>query len=624
MQLRAPEPADAVAVLDLIIARDIADLGRPDYTLEDVQADWAAPSIDLARDAWIAEEDGIAVGYAMLDDRGAALITVPPASEGRGVGTLLREAAETRAVERGEALVRQFVPTSNEGARAQLMEAGYWPAYSYFRMRMDLADAPPAPPDVPVRTFSRGPGRRAGPRAGRGGDVRRARQRAALARVLAGRQGRQGGLGPVALAAARGRRRARRRRAVRALGGRRRLRRLPRGRPALRGQGLGRAMLLHGLAALRDAGLTVAELSVQGENASATRLYESVGMRPVWAIERWEKTLRAALALHHPLRVTRDPPFWRMMRAIMSAPIVVGFDPHSADDAPLTFGLEAARFTGAPLIVAAVYGGSLGVHRHLDAELEKELGADASAALDRLRARIEGEDVEGEVRLVEATSAARGLTVALEDEGAGLGVVGATGRGAVGRAVVGSTAERVIHGAPCPVAVVPHGFEGGEIGAVGVAYTRSDEGEQALRSGAALAQAAGAKLRVITVLHESQGAVVVPHGSDVGRAGLIEEQTAAQHRVEVEQNVAAAIEQVGGAVKSEIDLVYGDPADTLLGFTSTLDVLVMGSRAYGPQRAVLLGGVSRKVIVRSACPVLVLPRGAEHPLRELLASRQAA
>ena len=62
--------------------------------------------------------------------------------------------------------------------------------------------------------------------------------------------------------------------------------------PRVRGRGLGRAMLLHGLAQLRAAGLTVAELSVQGENASATRLYESVGMRPVWTIERWEKPLR--------------------------------------------------------------------------------------------------------------------------------------------------------------------------------------------------------------------------------------------------------------------------------------------------------------------------------------------
>ena len=63
--------------------------------------------------------------------------------------------------------------------------------------------------------------------------------------------------------------------------------------PRARGQGLGRGLLLHGFAALRGVGLTVAELSVQGENASATRLYESVGMRPGWTIERWEKPLRA-------------------------------------------------------------------------------------------------------------------------------------------------------------------------------------------------------------------------------------------------------------------------------------------------------------------------------------------
>ena len=73
-----------------------------------------------------------------------------------------------------------------------------------------------------------------------------------------------------------------------------------------------------------------------------------------------------------------------------------------------------------------------------------------------------------------------------------------------------------------------------------------------------------------------------------------------------------------------IGLLSGPFDETLLGFTSTLDLLVMGSRAYGPTRAVLLGGVSRKVTARSSCPVLVLPRGAEHPLRELLSSGQAA
>ena len=66
-------------------------------------------------------------------------------------------------------------------------------------------------------------------------------------------------------------------------------------------------------------------------------------------------------------------------------------------------------------------------------------------------------------------------------------------------------------------------------------------------------------------------------------------------------------------------LVYGDPAEALLGFTGSLDVLVMGSRAHGPRAGVLLGGVSRRVAASSECPVVVLPRGAAHPLRALLA-----
>jgi mycothiol synthase len=293
MRLRPPEPDDAAAVLELIVARDIADLGRPDYTLDDVRADWAAPSLDLARDAWIVEDDGAALGYALLDDRGAALITVPPASEGRGVGTALREAAEARALERGEALVRQYVPTSNPAARAVLLAAGYWPAYSYFRMRMELAAAPAPPDDIHVRPFSRGPDDAPvhalveEAMAGVAGNEPRSLESWQAAKVdkegwdpslwllhedadgLAGVvlcERWEEGVGYVDYLAV----------AARA-----------------RGQGLGRALLLHGLGALRDAGLAVAELSVQGENASATRLYESVGMAPVWTIERWEKPLRA-------------------------------------------------------------------------------------------------------------------------------------------------------------------------------------------------------------------------------------------------------------------------------------------------------------------------------------------
>ena len=293
MRLRPPVPADAAAVLELVVARDIADLGRPDFTLEDVQADWTAPGLSLPADAWLAEDDdGTLLGYALLDLRGAALVCVPPAFEGRGAGSALRAAAEARALARGEALVRQFVPEANPAARAHLLEAGYWPAHAYFRLRMDVADAPAPPAEVVVRPFSRGiddapvhalveeafsgiPGNLAQSlEAWQAAKVDRADFDPGLWLVHEDAGGLAGvvlcerwedGAGYVDTLAV----------AARA-----------------RGHGLGRALLLHGLAVLRGAGLETAELSVQGENASAARLYESVGMERLWTIERWEKALR--------------------------------------------------------------------------------------------------------------------------------------------------------------------------------------------------------------------------------------------------------------------------------------------------------------------------------------------
>jgi len=290
VHVRAPEPGDAAAVLELIVARDVADLGYPDYSLEDVKADWATPGIDPARDAWLVEEGDGPVAYALLDESAAVMVAVPPASEGRGIGTTLREAAEARAAARGAPVVRQYVPASNEAARAHLLDAGYRLAYRYVRMRIELAQAE-APPAVPVRTFV--PGADDAPvhellEAALGeieGNVPepleawRARQvlkegfdpslwilheDAAGVAAVALCGVRDDGVGFVDYLAVASR---------------------------SRGRGLGRTVLLHGLAALRARGLTAGELFVQAENAAAGRLYESIGMDAVGTSERWEKAL---------------------------------------------------------------------------------------------------------------------------------------------------------------------------------------------------------------------------------------------------------------------------------------------------------------------------------------------
>jgi nucleotide-binding universal stress UspA family protein len=62
----------------------------------------------------------------------------------------------------------------------------------------------------------------------------------------------------------------------------------------------------------------------------------------------------------------------------------------------------------------------------------------------------------------------------------------------------------------------------------------------------------------------------------------------------------------------------GDPADFLIAASERLDLLICGSRGYGPARAVLLGGVSRRVATEASCPVIVLARAAETGIEALV------
>ena len=51
-----------------------------------------------------------------------------------------------------------------------------------------------------------------------------------------------------------------------------------------------------------------------------------------------------------------------------------------------------------------------------------------------------------------------------------------------------------------------------------------------------------------------------------------------------------------------------DAADELVERSRELDLLVVGSRGYGPVRHALLGSVTQKLMKAAACPVLVVPR----------------
>jgi nucleotide-binding universal stress UspA family protein len=179
-----------------------------------------------------------------------------------------------------------------------------------------------------------------------------------------------------------------------------------------------------------------------------------------------------------------------------------------------------------------------------------------------------------------------------------------------GASLAGSTAQRLMHGAPCPIAVVPAGWTADRaVNSVGVAFVDSEEGREALRGAHALARRARAALRVITVVKAS-------------RALFAEKDLQAadgEHRSRAESELREALAPLGDDVPVEADVYVGDPAEVLIGLSEGLGLLVCGSRGYGPVRAVLLGSVSRRVTAEAACPVIVVPRGV-HGAFEALAA----
>jgi nucleotide-binding universal stress UspA family protein len=302
------------------------------------------------------------------------------------------------------------------------------------------------------------------------------------------------------------------------------------------------------------------------------------------------------------------------------APVIAAYSPQTGAREPLDFGLAASRVTGAPLVIVAVVDtGSLPVHFGADDAPHSPGGI--ARTLRELEEQLAREGHAAEVRAFEDSTAARGLARASDELKPELIVIGSTGRGAKGSMLLGTTAERVLHVSACPVAVVPNGYVKPAAGMtrIGVAYHDTPEGMDALRAGVRLARTGGTSLRVLTVLdpkhaqEEAHGLMAEQHhevGAESGSAATV--------RATTERHMREQVAGLASGIDAEVEVMIDEAAAGLVATTPHLDLLVMGSRGLGPHRAVILGSVSRRVIDRAACPVLVIPRGASEAGEALL------
>jgi nucleotide-binding universal stress UspA family protein len=220
-------------------------------------------------------------------------------------------------------------------------------------------------------------------------------------------------------------------------------------------------------------------------------------------------------------------------------------------------------------------------------------------ALDLLAKAREAGSLDAELATIGASSVGAGLHKIAAQLHADLLVVGSCGRGVAGRLLLGDDMRASLDGAPCDVAVAPQGYSEKHPAfvTIGVAYDDSPEATDALELARELAREHGASISALTVVNVptySYGTLAAVNWAVV----LNDLQREAHERLDT-------VDDLDGHV------VRGDTNEELTKFADSVDLLVTGSRGYGPTRRLVFGSKSRHLASTASCPLLVSKRVAE-------------
>jgi nucleotide-binding universal stress UspA family protein len=207
---------------------------------------------------------------------------------------------------------------------------------------------------------------------------------------------------------------------------------------------------------------------------------------------------------------------------------------------------------------------------------------------------LQGDD---DMRWIVSSSVGRGLHELADVEHADLLVVGSCRRGLLGRVMIGDDTSDALNGVSCAIAIAPFGYaeRPSVLREIGVAYNGSPESKDALQVARGLAAEHGARLSGFR-------AVSVPSYLAAPGVGPVLDSLP-----DLIEQARARIETLGDI---EPHAAYGLPAEELALYSASLDLLVVGSRGYGPVGRLVHGSTSRQLARAARCPLLVLTRDA--------------
>lgn len=182
-------------------------------------------------------------------------------------------------------------------------------------------------------------------------------------------------------------------------------------------------------------------------------------------------------------------------------------------------------------------------------------------------------------------------------------VIGAPRHGALGSAVLGSTAVSVAAHSHCPVVVMPSVPTGPvHTGGIVIGADGSAVSEGALRAGFERASRRRLPVTVVHAWYVQHDSLAYPTYS----VGPATEHLAQQARAETDE-VGAAWGRRFPDVTVDSRTVLGDPVQTLVAMSADAEMVVVGTHGRGEVSGLLFGSVSQGLLHRSQAPVMVVP-----------------
>jgi len=290
--------------------------------------------------------------------------------------------------------------------------------------------------------------------------------------------------------------------------------------------------------------------------------------------------------------------------------VAVGYLAGKSGRSPLYLGAEAARTLKTSLTVVTVVPRpwmtpSLGRVDAEYAEYAEQLAANsAKQAQECLDSIASGLEVS--YHKVAHRSTSGGLLEAATELEPELLILGSASEGSLGQVVVGSTADRLLHSSPVPMAIAPRGYRGSKAGGltrITAAYPGTPDTLHVVERAAALGERLGVPMRVITFA--VRGRTMYPPEVGLRTEDSILEQLAAHARETLAQLKTDGV--VGKDV--ELQVVSGNGWDDALDAADWQDgdLLAIGTSPVGGIARVFLGSRGSKILRHSPVPVLVLP-----------------